>query len=124
MSEHMKVQTTGEFADISVRVPAAHAVKVCAVIANVLALIPGYEGGGEEGEDRLYTVQEVFPEMSPGDVLRGARYREDLTQAQLAAMIGAKPSHISEMEKGKRPIGKDMAKRLAKALHTSYQAFL
>ena len=124
MSEHMKVQTTGEFADISVRVPAVHAAKVCAVIENVLALIPGPESEGEAEEDRLYTVEEVFPEMSPGDILRGARYRQGLTQAQLAAMISAKPSHISEMEKGKRPIGKDMAKRLAKALHTSYKVFL
>jgi plasmid maintenance system antidote protein VapI len=39
-------------------------------------------------------------------------------------MIGVKPSHISEMEKGKRPMGKDMSKRLAKALNTSYQLFL
>jgi plasmid maintenance system antidote protein VapI len=74
-------------------------------------------------EDRLYTVDEVFPEMPPGDILRGARHREGLTQAQLAAMIRAKASHISEMERGKRPIGKDLAKRLAKALHTSYQVF-
>jgi len=124
MSEHMKVQTTGDFADISVRVPAAHAAKVCAVIENVLALIPDHEVGEEAGEDRLYTVEDVFPEMSPGDILRGARLREGLTQGQLAAMIVAKPSHISEMEKGKRPIGKDMAKRLAKALHTSYRVFL
>ena len=124
MSEHMKVQTTGEFADISVRVPAVHADKVCAVIENVLALIPGHEGGGGEEEDRLYTVEEVFAEISPRDILRGARHREGLTQAQLAAMIGAKPSHISEMEKGKRPIGKALAKRLAKALHASYQVFL
>jgi len=124
MSEHVKVQTTGEFADISIRVPAAHASKVCAVIENVLALIPGQKGGGEADEDRLYTVDEVFPDMQPGDILRGARHREGLTQAQLAAKIGVKPSHISEMEKGKRPMGKDMAKRLAKALNTSYQVFL
>ncbi len=123
MSEHMKVQTTGEFADICVRVPAAHAARVCAVIENVLALLPGQEPGVAD-EDRLYTVEEVFPEMRPGDILRGARHREGLTQAQLAAMIGVKPSHISEMETGKRPIGKDMAKRLAKALNTTYQVFL
>jgi DNA-binding XRE family transcriptional regulator len=124
MSEHMKVQTTGEFADISVRVPAAHAAKVCAVIENVLALIPGQEAGAETDEDRLYTVGEVFPDMQPGDILRGARHREGLTQAQLAIKIGVKPSHISEMEKGKRPMGKDMAKRLGKALNTSYRVFL
>jgi plasmid maintenance system antidote protein VapI len=43
---------------------------------------------------------------------------------QLGAMIGVKSSHISEMEKGKRPIGKDMARRLAQALNTSYRVFL
>lgn len=86
---------------------------------------PPQPGGGDRGdEDRLYTVEEVFPDLKPGDILRGARHREGLTQAQLAAMIGVKPSHISEMEKGKRPIGKDMSKRLAKVLNTSYQIFL
>lgn len=124
MSEHMKVQTTGEFADISIRVPVALVGRVCAVIENVLALLPGQEPGTEGDEDRLYSVDEVFPDMQPGTILRGARNRKGLTQAQLAARIGAKPSHISEMEKGKRPIGKDMAKRLAQALNTSYRVFL
>jgi transcriptional regulator with XRE-family HTH domain len=74
---------------------------------------------------RLYTVEEVFPEgISPGDCLRGARYREEMTQAQLAAQVGAQVSHISEMERGKRPIGKEMARRLAKALKISYKALL
>jgi plasmid maintenance system antidote protein VapI len=39
-------------------------------------------------------------------------------------MIGVKSDHISEMEKGKRPIGKEMAKHLAKALNASYKVFL
>jgi plasmid maintenance system antidote protein VapI len=47
-----------------------------------------------------------------------------LTQTELAAKIGVKPHHISEMEKGKRSIGKNMAKRLAKALNTGYKVFL
>jgi len=125
MSALMKMQTTGEFADICIRVPAIHATKVCAVIENLLALIPGQAAGDETDEDRLYTVEEVFPEgIKPGEVLSGARFREGLTQAQLATMIGAKPSHISEMENGKRPIGKEMAKRLGKALNFGYKAFL
>lgn len=62
--------------------------------------------------------------MHPGNILRGARQREGLTQARLAALIGVKPSHISEMEKGKRPIGKDKAKRLAQPLNTSDRVFL
>ena len=32
--------------------------------------------------------------------------------------------HISEMENGKRTIGKEMAKRLSKVLHTDYKVFL
>jgi transcriptional regulator with XRE-family HTH domain len=76
-------------------------------------------------EDRLYSVDEVFPEgIRPMDVLKGARYREGLTQAQLAAKVGVKVTHISEMERGKRPIGKEMAKRLAKALNARYKVFL
>ena len=89
------------------------------MIDSVLALLPGREPEGVAAETRLFTVAEVFPEMQPGDILRGARHREGLTQARLAAMIGVKPSHISEMEKGKRPMGKEIAKRFGKALNSS-----
>ena len=78
----------------------------------------------ETPADCVYSIKEVFPKMQLGDVLRGARYREALTQAQLATEVGVKTSHISEMERGKRPLGKEMAKRLAKALPTSYKVFL
>ena len=39
-------------------------------------------------------------------------------------MIGVRSGHISEMEDGKRPVGKEMAKRLARALRTDYRVFL
>ncbi len=72
--------------------------------------------------------RELFPEYKdedlPGVCLRGGRYREGLTQKQLADMIGIPQRHISEMENGKRPIGKEMAKRLGKALNISYKVFL
>lgn len=56
--------------------------------------------------------------------LRGARYREDLTQAQLSKKTKIPQRHISEMERGLRPIGKNIAKRLAEALNVSYKVFL
>ena len=56
--------------------------------------------------------------------MRGLRAREEMPQAELAAAVGVKATHISEMERGKRPIGKDMAKRLAKVLKINYQVFL
>jgi hypothetical protein len=66
----------------------------------------------------------VAPADEPGVSLRGARGKEGLTQAQLAAMSGIPQRHISEMENNKRPIGKETAKRLAIALNVDYRVFL
>jgi DNA-binding XRE family transcriptional regulator len=86
-------------------------------LAGVQYSIPGEE------ED-LLIWEEAFPGLGPGDILQGARDREGITQTELAERIGVKPHHISEMESGKRSIGKDMARRLAKALNTGYKVFL
>lgn len=59
-----------------------------------------------------------------GCTLRGARYKKDITQLELAKALGISQHHISEMENGKRPIGKDMAKRLAEFFETDYRVFL
>lgn len=72
--------------------------------------------------------KDAFPEYSehefPGMILSGARMREKLTQAQLAEITGIPQSHISEMENGKRPIGKKHARLFAKALNCGYKVFL
>jgi ribosome-binding protein aMBF1 (putative translation factor) len=60
----------------------------------------------------------------PGAMLRGSRYREEMTQAELAKRLGIRQSHLSEMENAKRPIGKEMAKRLAEILRCDYRVFL
>jgi plasmid maintenance system antidote protein VapI len=39
-------------------------------------------------------------------------------------MTGIHRRHISEMENGKRPIGKENAKKLAKVLNADYRMFL
>lgn len=66
----------------------------------------------------------VFPKSTPGSVLSGARGLRELTQAQLAGIIGVHKTHISEMERGVRPIGKEMAKKLGKALSMNWKIFL
>lgn len=57
-------------------------------------------------------------------ILKGARAKEGLTQKELAEKLCVKTHHISEMEHGKRPIGKAMAHRLAAILKIGYRAFL
>jgi DNA-binding XRE family transcriptional regulator len=64
-------------------------------------------------------------DMTPGKVLRAYRTRENLTQEELGKRIGGVPrQHISGMESGCRPIGREMAKRLAKVLRFDYRKLL
>ena len=81
----------------------------------------------EAGDDRTYTVAEVFPEYMGKEqqiAIRAYRHRENLTQRQLAELTGIPQRHISEMENGKRSIGKELAKRLGKVLNVGYKMFL
>jgi transcriptional regulator with XRE-family HTH domain len=47
-----------------------------------------------------------------------------MSQVKLAELTGIPQRHISEMENGKRPIGKERAKVLAKALNCDYRIML
>lgn len=70
----------------------------------------------------------LFPDVKdsdlPGISLRGSRMKEGMTQKQLAEKTGIPQRHISEMENGKRPIGKKHALLFGKALNIGYKVFL
>ncbi|OQX06995.1 MAG: hypothetical protein BWK76_25480 [Desulfobulbaceae bacterium A2] len=73
------------------------------------------------------SLLEAFPELAtnPGGVaLRGSRAKEGMTQQQLAEATGIPRRHLSEMEHGKRSVGKAMAKRFAEVFHCDYRLFL
>lgn len=85
--------------------------------------------GGEDEELVDVTATDWYREtkkrITPGDTLRVYRENAGLTQTALGQRMGGVPrQHISNMENGKRPIGKENAKRLAAALHTDYRVFL
>lgn len=67
---------------------------------------------------------EKLLDMSPAAMLRGARYREDTTQEQLAKTTGIPRQHISEMQNTNRPIGKQNARELAEVLSVDPRRFL
>jgi len=69
-------------------------------------------------------VLDVPEEEMPGICLSGARYRECMTQEQLAKATGIPRRHISEMENNKRTIDKERAKRMAEVLNVDYRVFL
>ncbi len=123
MLAHMKTQTTGALTDICLTVPTENAESLCRAINSILELVNFPRPLNEEGE-KLYTGREVFPEGHPGMALRGLRTREGITQKELAARLGIRQHHVSEMEKGVRPITLEMAKRISEAYNISYKVFL
>lgn len=82
-------------------------------------------------EDYLTTseMRQILKEKDPligtiGGTVRAYRNREGFTQQELARRSGIKQSHISEIEKNRRPVGLQVAKKLAKALNVDYRRFL
>jgi DNA-binding XRE family transcriptional regulator len=62
--------------------------------------------------------------ITPGDSLRSLRTMREMKQTELAKKVGVEPRQISDMEKGRAPIGKKMAMRLGEALDMDYKHFL
>lgn len=59
-----------------------------------------------------------------GIVLRGARYKNNLSQIKLAELSGVHQNEISKIENGKRSVGLKVAKKLAKSLKIDYQLLI
>ena len=82
-----------------------------------------------EKEEDAVPAEELFRDLDnkysrPGAVLQGARHKEGLTQVELAKKLGITQADLSNMEHGRRPIGKEMAKRLTRVLNINYRVFL
>jgi DNA-binding XRE family transcriptional regulator len=105
---------TTDYVDVSFRIPAKNLQKARKALAFL----------GAEETAAFVSWREIFPGFEGGVALRGARKREALTQKHLADLLGISQTHISEMEHGKRPIGKEMARRLAKIFKVNYRVFL
>lgn len=73
-------------------------------------------------DEMIQKICDKFPEWALA--LRGLRYREGLTQKQLGELVGIPQTNISQMELGKRSIGKHIAKKLASFFKTDYRLFL
>jgi DNA-binding XRE family transcriptional regulator len=95
-----------------------------ALVAEVKATLEAKGCTIQQEEKEWYTIEEVFPNLHAGHSIRGLRYREDMTQKQLAELVGISVQNLSNMEHGRRPIGKDMAKRFAKVLNADWRLLL
>lgn len=79
--------------------------------------------------DEIIPASEVFPDTKTsekriGIIFRGIRIKNDLTQAEVAERLGIDQSDVSKIEKGKRPIGKALAKKIEKEFGIDYRRLL
>lgn len=58
-----------------------------------------------------------------GAAIRGARARDNITQVQLAKMLGVSKDTIHKMEYSKITIDKKMAQKLAQIFNVNYRIF-
>jgi len=93
---------------------------------GILKLIEEYR---VDDKNELIDAENAFKDLNEkytpaGALLQGFRLRDDLTQMQLAKKLGTSQPAIAAMESGDRPIGKTMARKLAKIFDTDYRNFL
>lgn len=119
MQVHTKKRHTEPLVTLRLKLSRTNAERVKSFVAAIEA----------EPDSDSIPYEAFFNEHFPGKTeqeiaLAGYRYREDLTQQQLSDLTGINRRHISEMEHGKRSIGKENAKKLAEALHCNYRSLL
>ena len=100
-----------------------HPSNVEKIRAFVAQLEPEAEADSPVSTDQFF-ARNFSGQSRPAVHLKGLRVREGLTQTQLAERTGIHQRHISEMENGKRGIGKETALKLAEALNADYRLFL
>lgn len=128
MSERMKKHLTNETVDVTIwdksktkfKIPRSMIKKVSLFLEKIQI---------DEDDKELVPVEEAFKDIHkkygrPGANIRGFRFRDNLTQAELAEKLNILQSHVSQMEHGKRTIGKKLAQKLATIFNTDYRLFL
>ena len=92
-------------------------------VRGLLILLEDYEIN--EAKDWKTIYEEELNELSESALaLKGARFKDGITQKQLAAILKTSQSHVAQLESGSRSITKQMAKRLAEIFNVGYKVFL
>jgi DNA-binding XRE family transcriptional regulator len=95
--------------------------------ANAIEVLLKDEPQDEDGA--FVEAGKVFPDLRdpekrPFITFRGIRAKTGLTQEELAERLGISQADVSKIERGKRPIGKALAKKIEKEFKIDYRRFL
>jgi DNA-binding XRE family transcriptional regulator len=94
--------------------------------AQAVATLLEEIGGRDENS---VSAESVFPDLAdpskhPMITFRGIRSKTGLTQKDVAERLGIAQADVSNIERGKRSIGKALAKRIEKEFGIDYRRFL
>lgn len=97
------------------------------IYAVPVKIIKKYEIKAEE--QTHVSPNELFRDLTDksgevGILLKGLRYREGLTQMELAKKLNIGQANLSAMENGRRNVGKELAKKIADLFGLDYRIFL
>lgn len=104
-------------------------IKLSLILDNIHNKLEKYS----VSEDEAYSTthwRELFTELHPkkgnrsGKAIKAYRLREGWTQVEIAKKLKVSQNFISSLENGRKPIGKDLAKRLGKLFHIDPIVFL
>src|SRR5690606_13940774 len=92
----------------------------------LVAFLKGLE---QNSDEERVPAHDVFPDLGDpqrriGIIFRGIRYKHHLTQVQVAQRLGLDQSDVSKIEKGKRAIGKALAKKVQHEFGIDYRRLL
>lgn len=122
MSAHMRAHHTNQ--PIKVIIETSHSKRVSYIHAESIGKLEAFlEKYSEENEPIAWEIlarERIEKYKKAGLVLRGIRYREGISQKELAKKSGVSQNEISKIENGKRTIGEKVAKRLASSLNIDY----
>ena len=96
---------------------------------GLLNLLRGLQEKDEDADEGSVPASEVFPDLKDaekrvGIIFRGIRSKNNLTQAEVAERLGIDQSDVSKIEKGKRSVGKALAKKIEKEFGIDYRRLL
>jgi hypothetical protein len=115
----MSAHTNGHLIDIHLKGPAERKAEALMVLRDF-----GYVEKSETHIPWRDAFPAEFRDNEAGVCLSVTRKRKGLSQTALGHMTGIPQPHISEMEGGKRPIGKKNASLIGEALEVNYRVFL
>jgi ribosome-binding protein aMBF1 (putative translation factor) len=124
MLAHMRVHPTDLHVKIIIEMP--NSKKISYISAENIGKLEAFLEKYSEEDDKpvaweVLAKERIEKYKKAGLVLRGMRYREDLSQKELAKRSGVSQNEISKIENGKRTVGEKVAKRLAEALNIDYR---